>query len=61
MKTTLAQVFLYGGALTALGAAFAELAHAPSWAAVVTPTHVFGFMGAVAAAVGALHHPVPGE
>ncbi len=59
MKKGLAQGLMYGGACTALASAFAELAAAATWGEVLTPKHVFGFIGAVAAVAGALYHPEP--
>jgi hypothetical protein len=59
MKQRIAQGMLYGGAFTALGSAFAELQGAATWAEVMTPSHVFAFLGALTMAVGALFHAPP--
>ncbi|MGH9253672.1 MAG: hypothetical protein ACRD3C_03790 [Vicinamibacterales bacterium] len=60
MRTRIAQGMLYSGAATALASAFAELQAAQTWAEVLTPSHVFGFLGALVMALGALYHPTPG-
>lgn len=54
-----AQMAMYGGALATLSAAFSELQKAESWAHVWTPSHVFGFAGALVLAIGAFMHPAP--
>ncbi len=59
MNKTIAQGLMYGGALTALASAFGELQAAQTWAEVMTPSHVFGFLGALTMAAGALFHPAP--
>lgn len=56
----IAQSLLYGGVFTALASVFAELQTAQTWAEVFTPAHVFGALGALVMAAGALLHPVPG-
>lgn len=61
MRTQLAQIAMYGGALTAVAAALADLETAKTWAEVLTPAHVFGSAGALVTALGALFHPVPGQ
>ena len=60
MKKQIAQGLLYGGTFTALASVFAELQQAQTWAEVLTPSHVFGALGALVMAAGALLHPVPG-
>lgn len=60
MRKGLAQGLLYGGAFTALGSVFAELATVQTWADVLTPSHVFGSLGALAMAAGALFSQPPG-
>lgn len=58
-QKTFAQMAMYGGALTALGAAFGELQHAQTWAEAMSPPHVFGALGALVMAAGAFFHPSP--
>lgn len=59
MTKTVAQSLLYGGGAAMMAAAFGELATAPTWADVLTPAHVFGFLAALVTAAGALYHPSP--
>lgn len=61
MRKGLAQIAMYGGAATALASAFGDLATAQTWAEVLSPPHIFGALGAVVMAAGALYHPKPGE
>ena len=59
MNKSLAQGLMYGGAFTALASAFSDLQSAATWAEVMTPSHVFGFLGALVMSAGALFHPTP--
>lgn len=60
MRHEIAQTLLYGGAFMALGSVFTELAQAQTWAEVMTPAHIFGSLGALVTAVGALYRRPPG-
>ena len=59
MNKQIARGLMYGGAFTALASAFSDLQSAQTWAEVMTPAHVFGFLGALTMAAGALFHPTP--
>ena len=57
----IAQGLLYSGVFTALASVFAELQQAQTWADVLTPSHIFGALGAFVMAAGAFLHPSPGS
>lgn len=52
-KQTYAKGAFWAGSLMFLGSAFAELKTAATWAELLQPSHVFGVLGALVAALGA--------